>query len=122
MRAWEVDEVRAGVTDDEVCTGGLVELQSPNLDRHPVPQYADDLPQTPYLEQQFPNIEPLQVKRFRDSGPQIPIGVTLRALTLRNKRAVAANCKVERIILENRRKRVTGLRYGWWWLGKHRWG
>jgi hypothetical protein len=105
----------AGATDDatgaeDLVAAGTEEIdatgaedtgfvQSPNLAWHPTPQCADVEPQYPVLEQQCPNTDLLQLRVFQDCVPQRIAAPKLKALTLRNRRAVlASNGVVKRIV------------------------
>jgi hypothetical protein len=86
------DFVAAGA--EEIDAAGAEDtgfVQSPNLAWHPTPQCADVEPQYPVLEQQCPNTDLLQLRVFQDCVPQRIAAPKLKALTLRNRRAVLAN-------------------------------
>jgi hypothetical protein len=87
-------------TEDNFADVAMNDLQSPKPAWHPFPQYGDDEPQNPFLEQQFPNIEFLHVRVLLDCIPQRALVLILRASTPRNGRAVTANSSVERIMNE----------------------
>jgi hypothetical protein len=93
-------DVEDGPKDDFVDVG-TEGVQLPKPAWQPVPQYAEDEPQRPLLEQQFPNIEYLQVRRFQDCTPQRPVTLGTRASAPRNGRAVMANRAAERIVIED---------------------
>lgn len=89
----DFDDVEEGFADaeDDFTAVGMEDLQSPKPAWQPVPQYVEDEPQRPLLEQQFPNTEFVQVRMFPDCIPQRPVKLRVRALAPRSGRAVMAN-------------------------------
>jgi hypothetical protein len=47
------------------------DVQVPKAELHPVPQYAAELPQYPYWEQQLPCPDPVQVLPFEPHWPLV---------------------------------------------------
>ncbi|KAJ4352255.1 uncharacterized protein N0V89_007602 [Didymosphaeria variabile] len=56
------DDLKTEDGFDDVEIDLMDEVQSPNPDWQPLPQYATVEPQYPLLEQQFPNAESLQIR------------------------------------------------------------
>lgn len=96
-------DVEEGFADaeDDFTDVEIDEVQSPKPAWQPVPQYAEDEPQYPLLEQQFPNTEFLQVRVFLDCVPQRAVVLHLRASAPRNGRAAMANSRAECIVNED---------------------
>lgn len=87
-------------TENDFADVAMDDLQSPKPAWHPSPQYSEDDPQNPSLEQQFPKAEFLHVRVPLDCIPQRALVLHWRASTPRNVRAVMANSKAERIVNE----------------------
>jgi hypothetical protein len=77
------------------------EVQSPKPAWQPFPQYAEDAPQYPLLEQQSPNAESLQVRVPLDCLPQRAVVLHLRASAPRNGRDAMATSRAECIVNED---------------------
>lgn len=96
-------DVEEGFADaeDNFTDVEVDEVQSPKPTWQPFPQYAEDAPQYPLLEQQSPNTESLQVRVYLDCLPQRAVVLRSRASAPRNGRAAMATSRAECIVNEN---------------------